>query len=799
MEKLLKRINIAQIHLSFGLVILIMVLVSGSVSVLGQEDSVVQKPGEEIITEEGDGSSEIQDVGEDVKVIDIDVKGNVRVEKELITLNLSSQIGQPLSGASVREDIKKIYKLGFFEDVRAEVDRTPTGVVLTFNVKEKPVVVDLRIRGNKDIKSPDILEVIEVKEGRIIDLNKVQKSVEIIKTLYSEKGLVGTDVSYDIEPEGEGTVSVTFNIKEGKKAYVKQVNILGNEKLKTKTVREGLYAKPKGMFSFLSGKGLYNQREIENDSERIRATYIDNGFLDAKVAKPEIVYSDEKKGYIVTFRVEEGDQFTVKDLSFTGDLLVPEEELTALLKLKSGKIFRGSFLAEDISGLTTFYGNKGYAFANVEPAFNLDRENLTVDIRFAVEKGPEVYIRNIDIVGNTRTRDGVIRREIPIQEERLFNASQVDAIRSRVTRLGFFEENVEVVSERVPGDEDELDLKVRVEEKSTGFFSVAGGFSSVETFIFAGQIQEANLFGTGKRVSFNAQIGGVTQLFFLNYQDPHLFDTDWTLDALIFRTDRRFRDFDRKSFGGSLTVGRRLWRQLYGTITYRLESLDIGDIDDEARLILTKEKRTISSLGFGLRWDSRNNLLDPTRGNLTRTNLEFAGTPFGGNTDFIKYTISSRQWVPFYLGTVFSFRGRYGLINLRNNGNDLVVGERFFLGGPNSLRGYGFRRVGPRVPTADGDFVIIGGVQELLVTADFVFPILPRAGLRGVLFFDTGNAFNDGEDLTINPADLRSDVGFGVRWVSPLGPLRLEVGFPISDRLPGEKSYEIQFTVGTLF
>lgn len=798
MEKSSTRINIGPKYLSLGLVILIMVLSVGSLPAFGQEDSVVQKPGEEVITEEEpSGTEEVE--AQDVKVIDIDVKGNVRVEKELITLNLSSQIGQPLSSASIREDIKRIYKLGFFEDVSAEVDRTPSGVVLVFNVKEKPVVVDLRIRGNKDIKSDDILEVIEVKEGRIIDLNKVQKSEETIKALYSEKGLVGTEVSYDIEPEGEGTVSVTFNIREGKKAYIKQVNILGNEKLKTKTVKQGIYSKPKGMFSFLSGKGLYNQREIENDSERIRATYIDNGFLDAKVAKPEIVYSDEKKGYIVTFRVEEGEQFTVKDLSFTGDLLVPQEELMELLKLKSGNIFRGSFLAEDISGLTTFYGNKGYAFANVEPAFNLDRENLTVDIRFAIEQGPEVYIRNIDIVGNTRTRDGVIRREIPIQEEQLFNASKVDAIRSRVTRLGFFEENVEVVSERVPGDEDELDLKVKVEEKSTGFFSVAGGFSSVETFIFAGQVQEANLFGTGKRISFNAQIGGVTQLFFINYQDPHLFDTDWTLDALIFRTDRRFRDFDRKSFGGSLTIGRRVWKQLFGTVTYRLESLDIGDIDDEARLILTKEKRTISSLGVGLRWDSRNNLLDPTRGNLTRTNLEFAGTPFGGNTDFIKYTISSRQWVPFYLGTVFSFRGRYGLINLRNNGNDLVVGERFFLGGPNSLRGFGFRRVGPRVPTADGDFVIIGGVQELLATADFVFPLLPRAGLRGVLFFDTGNAFNDGEDLTINPSDLRSDVGFGIRWVSPLGPLRLEVGFPISDRLPGEKSFEIQFTVGTLF
>lgn len=732
-------------------------------------------------------------------IVEIKIEGNRRVESELIGLNISSKVGQPLSTATVREDIKKIYKLGSFEDVTAETERTPGGVVLIYKVKEKPVVSDLRIRGNDDIKSDKILEVIDVKEGRIIDLNKVKQSQEAISQLYNQNGLVGTVVDYNIEPEGEGTVSVTFNIKEGKKAYIKKVVFIGNEKLKTKIVKKGLYSKPKGIFSFISKKGLYNPQEIENDSERIRSTYIDNGFLDVKVSKPEMQYSEEEKGYIITFKIDEGQQFKVNELSFAGDLIVPAEELNEVLQLKSGEIFRGSLLAADIAALTTFYGDRGYAFANVEPGFKINRQDLTVDVQFKIEKGPEVYVRQIDIVGNTRTRDKVIRREIPIQEDRLFNATEVQAIKSRVTRLGFFEDNVEVASERVPGKDDQIDLKVKVEEKPTGFFSVAGGFSSIETFIFAGQIQEANLFGYGKRISLNAQIGGVTQLFFINYQDPHFWDSDYTLDALVFRTDRRFRDFNRKSFGGSLTLGRRIWKYLNANLTYRIENLNIGDIDNDARLILTKSDRTISSLGLGLTWDSRNNLLDPSAGNLSQTNLEFAGGPFGGNTEFLKYVVSSRQWFPLWLGTVLTARGRYGIINLMNNGNDLVVGERFFLGGPNSLRGYGFRRVGPRVPTADGDYVIIGGVQELLISVDWVFPILPSAGLKGALFFDMGNAFNDGDDLTINPNDLRKDVGFGFRWVSPLGPLRLEIGFPIGERLPDEDSYEIQFTVGTLF
>jgi outer membrane protein insertion porin family len=225
----------------------------------------------------------------------------------------------------------------------------------------------------------------------------------------------------------------------------------------------------------------------------------------------------------------------------------------------------------------------------------------------------------------------------------------------------------------------------------------------------------------------------------------------------------------------------------------------INGIDPNARLIISRSTEIISSIGTGFTWDSRNNLLDPSAGNLSVTNIEYAGGPLGGNTEFVKYNLTSRQWFPLWFNTVLTIRGAYGLLDLINNGNNLVVSERYFLGGPYDLRGYGYRRVGPRVPAADGSYVIIGGVQELLATADYIFPLIPSVGLRGVVFYDMGNAFNDGQNLTINPADLKKDVGFGIRWVSPLGPLRLELGFPIGSRLPGESSYQIQFTVGTLF
>jgi outer membrane protein insertion porin family len=736
--------------------------------------------------------------GED-NVIRIDIKGNRRVETDLIRINISSKVGEPLSAESVRRDIKNLYKLGFFEDVSAEVERTPEGLVLIYNVKEKPVVVDVRIRGNKKIKNKDLLKVIEVKEGRIIELEKVKMSAAAIKRLYLDKGFVAADVNFDIEPKGEDTVGVTFEITEGKKAYIKDVRFVGNKALSVKKIKSVLAVKPKWFLTFITSRGLYKQEELERDSERIRNLYLDNGYIDVKVSKPEVEYNEKKKGFIVTYRIEEGNQYNVGNIKLGGDLIKPEEELMKLFMLKSGKPFNRSALAGDIARLTTFYGDKGYAFANVAPDFKIDKENLKVEINFNIEKGKEVYIRDIDITGNIRTRDKIIRREIPIQEQQLFSASKIQQIKPRIFRLGYFEDNIEVTTDRVPGTDNQLDVNVKLKEKPTGFFSIAGGFSTVETFIFAGQIQESNLFGYGKGLSLSAQIGGVTRLFIANYQDPHFLDTNFTLEVLGFYTQRKFLDFNRNSWGGTVSFGRRIISDLSGRITYRFEHVDVSNVSGDATLLITEAPLNISSVGLGFTWDSRNNFLDASSGNISRTSIEFAGSPFGGNTDFIKYTASTKFFFPLPLKTVFSVGAEYGVISFRNTGNNLIVSERFFLGGPDDLRGFGFLRVSPLVPTDNGNFVLIGGTQEVIGTADLVFPLFPEVGLKGVVFFDIGNVFNDNQKFTLNPNDLLKDVGAGIRWISPLGPLRIEVGFPIGHRLPETKPYAIQFTIGTLF
>ncbi len=740
-------------------------------------------------------SAESQSSFEGKEIVDIKITGNKRIEEEVIRLNLKLQTGDIYSLESVKNSIRSLHDLRFFEQVTVAADETEKGLQLEFSVLEKPVVTDLRIAGNDDVKDDTVLEALTVKEGKIIDLNQVEESKNAILGVYSQNGFVGTSVDYEIEPRGDGTVSVLYKITEGSTAYIKNVSLAGNENIDSKEIKKKIYSKTKFFLSFLTKRGLYNIEEINRDSDRIRAIYLDKGYLDVKVSESEINYDDELEGYSVVFRIEEGSQFNISNITFSGDIIADESELLGAVKLKPSDVFSTFTLQADIASLTTFYGDKGYAFANVNPDVQLDRSNNSVSIDYQFEKGKEVFVRNIDITGNSRTRDKVVRRNLSLEEEKLYSSSKFNAAKSQITRLGYFDDNIEVTTERVPDTDDQLDVKVKVEERPTGFFSVSGGFSSVETVLFAAQVQESNLFGYGKTLTLNAQIGGVTRVVSLNYRDPTFLDSKWTFDTLLFLNDRQFRDFDREAFGGVIGFGRRIYGNLSARTSYRLERQSISDVDRDSRLIITESDRTISSVAFGLIWDSRNNFLDPTRGILARADVEYAG--IGGNTDFIKYTLSSRYWLPFWKDTYFSVLGRYGFIDLKNNGDDLVVGERFFLGGPNALRGFGFRRVGPRVPTEDGDFVIIGGVQELLFSVDYIIPIVSDLNLKGVVFFEAGNAFNDGQNPSFD--DLRTDVGFGVRWISPLGPLRLDLGFPLGSTLPGEDSFEIQFTVGSLF
>lgn len=731
------------------------------------------------------------------KVAEVVISGNRRTQTSLINLNIETKQGDDYSPQTVKEDLKRIYELDFFQQVLVDAKQVGGGVRVEFIVEENPVLADLKLSGNDKLKEDDVKEAVAFREGRIVSLRKIMEGREIILALASEKGLVGTEVEYEIEPRGDGVVDVVYRIDEGEKKYIKEVELIGNSKIETKKIKKNMYSKPKYLLSFITKRGLFKIEEIERDSDRIKAVYIDKGYLDVKVSEPGIRYDEEKDGYVVSFSIEEGTQYTVSKITFSGELTEDQDEIRPKLGLLPDSVFSSFTLQADIGKITDFYGDKGYAFANVTPDVRLDKRENLVSIDYSIEKGREVYIRNINILDNTRTRDHVVRRELSLQEQDLYSVSKLRAARFEASRLGYFEENVEVVTHRVEGTEDLLDVDIKVEERPTGFFSVGGGVSSVENFLFAGQIQESNLFGYGKTLSLDAQVGGVTKALSLNYRDPYFFGTNWLLDVSMYAHDRDYRDFERAAQGISVGVGRRIKRYFQVRVFQEFSRQNVHNVRGDARLVISDRKRTIVSTGLGLSWDKRNNYLDPTKGYLLSTSVEWAGL-FAGNTDFIKYHATAKSWIPFWKETYFAARANYGLLHLIDAGDDLVVEERFFLGGPNTLRGFRYRRVGPRRPTETGGYVIIGGVQQVLASLDFVVPLSKTVGLKAVAFFDIGNSF-DKDEFSLSPSNLRKDAGFGLRWISPLGPMKLDVGFPIGDRLTDEKKYEVQFTIGNLF
>ena len=732
------------------------------------------------------------------RVAEVAISGNRRTETSLIDLNIGIKQGDDYSSQTVKEDLKRIYELDFFQQVLVDVKEVEGGLRVEFIVEENPVLADLKLSGNDKLKEDDIREAVALREGRIVSLRKITEGREIILALASEKGLVGTEVEYEIEPRGDGVVDVVYKIDEGEKKYIKEVELIGNNKVETKKIKKNMYSKPKYFFSFITKRGLFKIEEIKRDSDRIKAVYIDNGYLDVKVSEPGIRYDEEKDGYVVSFSIEEGVEYKVSEITFSGELTEDEDEIRPELGLTPGAVFSSFVLQADIGKIADFYGDKGYAFANVTPDVRLDKKDSLVIINYSIEKGGEIYVRNINILDNSRTRDHVIRRELSLQEQNLYSVSKLRAARYEVGRLGYFEDNVEVVTHRVEGTEDLLDVDIKVEERPTGFFSFGGGVSSVENFLFAGQIQESNLLGYGKTLSLDAQIGGVTKVFSLNYRDPYVFGTNWLLDVSMFTHDRDYRDFERAAKGVSLGVGRRIKRYFQVRVFQEFTKQEVQNVRGDARFVISETDRTIVSTGVGISWDKRNNYLDPTKGFLLSTGVEYAGL-FAGNTEFIKYNATAKSWIPFFKGTYFAAKANYGLLHLINAGDDLVVEERFFLGGPNTLRGFRYRRVGPRRPTTDsGGYVIIGGVEQILASLDFVVPLSKTVGLKAVAFFDIGNTFEKGE-FSLSPSNLKRDAGFGLRWISPLGPMKLDIGFPVGGRLPDEEKYEVQFTVGNLF
>ncbi|MCY4046702.1 MAG: outer membrane protein assembly factor BamA [Candidatus Dadabacteria bacterium] len=735
---------------------------------------------------------------EEVVVSQLRIEGNSRITDDFVETVVSQRAGAPYDEDKVAEDIRKLYATGKFYDISVEKETLPSGVALTYNLLENPVLVDLSFSGNKKIEDSDLEEGVGIKENTMVGTGDLHEGSKRIRQLYAAKGHSGAEVSYNIEPEADAGINVTYKVKEGPRDTISSVRISGNEDIKTKTLKKRIFSSPRRFYS-LGQRGLFILEEVEKDTERIKFAYLGEGYLDVKVSTPQIEYNEEEKSYAVLFNVQEGEKYFVADILFDGlDSAPPEvnrDEVLYKIALKKGEPYGNGKMTSAINFLTALYTNQGYANVNVEPSVTkqtTEDGKPGVAVLFTIEKGGVFRIGRINILGNDKTVDKVIRRQIPIVEGDIYKSGDIAAIRPLVGRLGFFDpDSLQVTNELSKDRENELDVDITLSEASTAQFNLGAGISSVEDFIFFGSIREANLFGTGKTVEASANFGNITDTYSLRYSDRNFFDTDWTFDLSLARVERDYVDYDSLTTGTTIGIGKSLYRQLWGRVYYRWENLEISNPSEAAQQQgIVESTGIISGIGADISWDNRDNYQFPTSGYRTILLYEHSG-PFGGDTDLSKLVFETNMWIPVFKGAFFAMKIRYDRVFLRGEGNSHAVDELLYLGGASDLRGFDYREL-----TVGGG----GGTERIYAKNDLIVPLLKPLGIYGVLFYNMGNVFDSGrgEPLSVNPSNLRKDFGYGFWWRSPLGLVKIEVGYPI-DRRPFEERRQVNFSIGAAF
>lgn len=730
-------------------------------------------------------------------VVKISIKGNRAIETDAVKAVLKAAEGKPLDAENVRDSIKAIFDMGYFTNVQAETGEAEGGRELIFIVSERPQIKEVEFSGNKEFDDDKLKDLLTFKTYTILDMNKIKESIARIKGEYEESGYYVADVRYRTEDLGENQVKLVFEISENEKVMVKKITFLGNTVYSDEKLKELLQTKEGSWFSWLTSGGTFKEGMLRADTEILSSHYLNNGYIQIKIEEPQVFLTPDKRWIYITTRIDEGKKFNIGKVDFKGDILDSADNLFKNVKIKEGEVFSRDRLRQDIISLTDLYGDKGYAFANIVPLTSLDQEKQIVHITFDIRKGELVYFEKINIIGNTKTRDKVIRRELKIAEAELYNGTNLKKSRQKVNNLGFFEE-VNLSTERGSAP-NRMNIIIDIKERPTGTLSIGAGYSSLDKFIATGQVSQGNLFGRGQKLQFSAEYGGRRKTFNLGFTEPRLFDTEISAGFDVYNLEKKYTDFTKKSNGGDIRLGFPLrFEDTRAYLTYRYEESEIFDIENTAGTYIQEQKgkSTTGSMTASVVRDTRDSYIAPMKGSNNSASVEFAGSLFGGDRSFVKYLGNSSWFYPVFWDTSVMLHGTIGYAE-GAEGKELPIDERFFVGGINTVRGFDPRSLGPRDITGD----IIGGDTELIFNVEYLFPLVKEAGLRGVVFFDAGNAYNASEVVNAVSDDfgkLRTGAGYGVRWYSPIGPLRLEWGYNI-DPKPGEKRSRWEFSIGTFF
>jgi len=726
------------------------------------------------------------------KVSKIVIKGHKKIEQEAILKKIEHKVGGSLSLDLVRKEVRDLFASGFFQDVIVEETASSSGVELTYTVVEKPPIREIVFKGNSALDDEELLELLKMKTFEIIDYGKITKGVVDIQKAFEDKGYFLAKVGYSIDDPNDQGVVVRFDITQNDKVMVKRVSFIGNENVMSSELKKRMAIKEGGLFSPVSGSGTFKQEGFERDLQLISFVYFNKGYVKAKVARPEVTVTPDQTGIYLTFRVEEGPRFNRGEVGFSGDMLFTDVELRDTISIDEASIFEYEKVQKDLQALQAKYGDLGYAYANIIPKTFIKEDERIVDITYEFDKGRKVYFGTINVIGNSRSRDKVVRRELRIGEGELYNETKKRESQNNIQRLGFFEQ-VTFNTRTPPGRDDVMDIDIVVKERNTGSFQVGAGYSSFSGTILNASLNQTNFLGRGWNVGFQLDYSRIQRRYRLSFTEPFFKDTLWSTGIDIYRNENNIPQYQRKVEGAALRVGHPIFnnRYLYGFIRYKF---------DDTNISLTPGRHATDIL----------DRFAPSKG--IHASLSYEQTGLGGQLLYGKANAFFRYYRRLFWNVVLRTNVTYGNVIGMDSSRDVPFDQRFRLGGPYNLRGYDFTTVGRKAysPVVEAEAlangqspgearktadITLGGTQQLYSMIELEFPLVKEAGIRGAIFYDIGLAEDD-----LVASEIRSDVGLGFRWFSPMGPLRFEWGFPLNRRNEiGDAPFKFHFAIGAPF
>ncbi|MBU2541793.1 MAG: outer membrane protein assembly factor BamA [Candidatus Omnitrophica bacterium] len=720
------------------------------------------------------------------QIKEIDIIGNKTVSLSTLISKIKTKVGSEYSVKVARDDIKRLYALGYFDDVRIELEEVDTKVRVIFHVLEKPIIGSIRFKGTRRIHKRILQESMKTKEETYLDKQRLRQDLDEIKRIYARKGFSLVQTSYDsVLDEKNNKVTITIKVDEGLSARVRRVEVEGNSAFPDSRIISLIKTKPSAWWLFR--KGYLDESTLEEDIQRLGVFYRSEGYSDVKIDKE--ILSLRLGWYRIVLKIQEGKRYFVGKITIEGNESFSSEEIKEYSKeMRPDAVFSQNGLEVDEFNIRSFYMDRGYIYAKVSAISSLNQKTEKVDIHFKITEHEINYVNLIKVRGNIKTKDVVIRRQLRLRPGDRFDGAKLRRSKERLYNLGFFDELEGIDFDIEPTQENnKSNLIVEVKETHTGAFSFGGGYSSIDQFIGFVELEQKNFdwknfpyfTGGGQDLKLRASVGSITEMFDLSFTEPWLFDYPVSFGFDIYK-EKREREtdvgfgYEEDKAGGVLRLGKELSEYWYINTFYQLEEIEISDIDDSATADFKKEegKNQLSTLGLSATFDSRDNIFEPHKGLRSQNSFEFTGGPLGADKDFTKFSHSTSLFFPLPREAVAMFKVRLGIVNPFGDSDDVPIYERFFAGGSETIRGYNERKVGPIDTVTDDP---IGGEALLVGNIEYLYPLWKH--IRAAAFIDSGNVWRKMEDFS--KGGFKTGIGVGLRIKTPLGPFKLDYGYPL--------------------